>query len=322
MLSDRLLQSLVSTCVGRFDRYLVQQGNGKYRPVFSPLTYGTLRDHLEGVCTLASYVITEKNRCRFAVFDADDDEGLFRLCDLQQTLGTLQVPSYLEESRRGAHLWVFLQTPCSPSLVRCALLPFCPAGLEFFPAQDEATFLHPGYAVRVPLGVHRKSGFSYPFVSYSDGFFIPCTDTLDSALHWLANVSRVQSSVLHRLSSENRCTERVSSSKSLVQGGAVSRTGRFASIEDWCREQDPFALIGHYVDLSAQGEGHCPFGWHHSDGVDSHPSLVVYRPAVPDVMCWWCRAWKRGGSVFDFLRLYSGLSSRELWHRILSGEPF
>jgi hypothetical protein len=328
MSSDGLLQSLVNTCIGRFDRYLVQSKNGKYRPVFEPLTYDVLRDHLGGFCTLATYAITEKNLCRFAVFDADDENGLFRLFELQEMLGVVGVPSYLEESRRGAHLWVFLQSQVSPVLLRRALLPYCPPGVEFFPAQDTASFEHPGYAVRVPLGVHRKSGENYSFVSYRHGLFLSCTSTIDETLHWLSAVERVPPEVIAHLAGVNgqqvvtRPPNVLQKKREPVMRGARDGGQRWATIVEWRAEQDPFVLIGRYVDLDTRGMGCCPFGWHHSDGVDRHPSLWVYRPTRLGGCCWYCHAWKRGGSVFDFLLLYYGLETRELWHRILSGESF
>lgn len=328
MVADRFVQALVNTCIGRFDRYLVQRSDGKYAPVFDHLTYDVLRDHLGGFCTLASYVITEKNLCRFAVFDSDDRggvDGFLQLWDLQQTLATFQVPSYLEQSRRGAHLWVFFQELMSPALVRRALLPFCPPDVEFFPAQDCASFEHPGYAVRVPLGVHRKSGQTYPFVEYWQGSFVSCVSSdVRETLLWLSSVARASLETIFSLAQFH--TERVVPPE-VVQERSRSpvrtvRGARWASIADWRAEQDPIALIGRYVELDSRGMGRCPFSWHHSDGVDTHPSFWVYRPRVPGGCCWYCHAWKQGGSVFDFLLFWYGFETRELWHRILDGEQF
>ena len=113
--SDDLLQVLMSTCVGRLDRYLVQQEDGRYRSVRVRLSSDLLRDHLAGRGTWASYAITENDLCWFAVFDADASDGLFQLFRLQQMLGEKGVPSYLEGSRRGGHLWVFLEVASSPT---------------------------------------------------------------------------------------------------------------------------------------------------------------------------------------------------------------
>ena len=94
------------------------------------------------------------------------------------------------------------------------------------------------------------------------------------------------------------------------------------TIAKWCLQQDALQVIGRYVALDENGLGCCPFGWHHSDGKDSHPSLWVYPPASGDLCCWYCHVWQRGGSLFDFLRYYYGLDARTLWRRIRAGEPF
>lgn len=91
------------------------------------------------------------------------------------------------------------------------------------------------------------------------------------------------------------------------------------NIQARCAQQNAVEVIGWYVRLDRNGLGCCPFGEHHSDGKDSHPSLWVYEPKHPDVCCWYCHTWQRGGSVFDFLRLYHGLEARDLWQRLKEG---
>jgi hypothetical protein len=81
-------------------------------------------------------------------------------------------------------------------------------------------------------------------------------------------------------------------------------------------------VIGRYVELDARGMGCCPFGWHHAAGRDRHPSLWVHPLRRGELACWWCHTWQRGGSLFDFLRLYHRLDARQLWARIRAGEVF
>src|SRR5436853_128659 len=119
--------------------------------------------------TLGTYAINEQNQCSFAVFDSDASTGLFDLADVQINLTMNGIESYLEMSRRGAHLWVFLSKPTSPALLRAWLLPFCPAGVKFYPKQEAASWEHPGSLIRLPLGVHLRSGQRYPYVSLVDG---------------------------------------------------------------------------------------------------------------------------------------------------------
>ena len=195
-------------------------------------------------------------------------------------------------------------------------MPYCTAGVEFFPAHETADFKHTGYPVRVPLGVHRKSGRRYPFVEYREERFVSVVSTVTQTLQWLASVQRVPVEIIARLVAVNQHAEaRVYSRfvkkvrpQMVVSGG----DGRWGTIAEWCVEQDSFVVIGRYVDLDSNGIGCCPFGWHHSDGQDSHPSLVVYAPSASSIMCWYCHAWKQGGSVFDFLRYFHGLTAGDL----------
>src|SRR5207237_7334785 len=129
----------------------LQQVNGRYLRVGSPLTKIALLNHLDGVESLGTYVIDERGRCRFAVFDADSHNGLDVLLDVQGQLTHDGVPSYLERSRRGGHLWVLLKVSALASHVRSWLLPYCPAGVEFYPKQDEANGF--GSLIRLPLAV-------------------------------------------------------------------------------------------------------------------------------------------------------------------------
>ena len=94
------------------------------------------------------------------------------------------------------------------------------------------------------------------------------------------------------------------------------------TIQAWCASQNPLEVIGRYVSLDRRGLGCCPFGEHHSDGKDSHPSFRVYHPKRAGGSCWYCYVWEHGGNLFDFLCYWHGVSAKTLWHRILSGEVF
>ena len=167
------LRVLVRLCVARRTDYALQRADGRYTRQFQPLSWEVLRLHVAGVHTIGSYVIDERGRCRFAVFDADTDAGLLQLLDVQVSLVSSGMASYLEGSRRGGHLWVFLAEVVTPAQLRRWLLPYCPAGMEFYPKQVTASLEHPGSLLRVPLGVHRLSGRRYPFVSWRDGQLVP-----------------------------------------------------------------------------------------------------------------------------------------------------
>src|SRR5215472_13699097 len=110
MLPNSWMADYVRAFVGRRDDYALQQADGRYLRVGRPLTYSALRRHLSGAETIGTYVIDEQGTCRFAVFDSDlaGEVGLQQLAEVQATLRVAGIPSYLEESRRGGHLWVLL----------------------------------------------------------------------------------------------------------------------------------------------------------------------------------------------------------------------
>jgi hypothetical protein len=316
------LRVLARLCVGRSNDYALQRTDGRYTRQFEPLSWEVLRLHLAGVHTLGSYVIDERGRCRFAVFDADTDIGLLQLLDVQASLAGSGIASYLEGSRRGGHLWVFLAEPVEPAQVRRWLLPYCPPGVEFYPKQDQADGQHPGSLVRVPLGVHQVSGQRYPFVSLAAGRLEPVGRSLSAVLAWLAMVERVRVPDLGTWEDPTPLRVLPPTKNTLQKSLPVEVAGRRLTIREWCLQHDAVEVIGRYVALDDKGMGCCPFGWHHRNGQDSRASLWVYRPRGDDLCCWYCHVWQGGGSLFDFLRYYSGLDARALWQRMLAGEDF
>src|SRR5690348_8131004 len=117
-ITPSLLDPFIACCVGRRNDYALQLSDGRYRRRWTDLTYEMLVFHLEGRQTFGTYVINELNQCTFAVFDSDAETGLFDLAAVQMNLGAFGIPSYLEQSRRGAHLWIFLSEPISPVVLR------------------------------------------------------------------------------------------------------------------------------------------------------------------------------------------------------------
>src|SRR5450755_1256645 len=321
-ITKQQMWSLASLCVGRRSDFALQQADGRYLRAGRPLDYRVLRLHLAGELTIGTYVADEQGRCHFAVFDADRDDGLFTLLEVQRVLAAAGIASYLELSRRGGHLRVFLSRLASAASLRSWLLPFCPSGVEFYPKRDWVTDAHPGSLMRLPFGVHRLSGRRYPFVLLVGDRLVPVAPSVAEALTWLSTVERVTVPDEPRLAQSNQVGRETHTQYSAKKGVMTSTPIALMSIREWCAQQDACSIIGRYVELDANGLGCCPFGFHHSDGVDSRPSLWVHTPMAPDGACWYCHAWRRGGDLFDFLSLYHRLSKKELWHRILSGEQF
>ena len=308
------ITAFASFFVSRRTDFAVQLETGLYARAGRTLLASDIYKHLDGTQTIGSYVMNERGVCSYAVFDADSDDGLDILRGVQARLGRAGITSYLERSRRGGHLWVFLAQPVRASHLRRWLVPYCPTGVEFYPKQDEGNGY--GNLIRLPFGVHRRSGKRYPFVTWEQGQPVPVATSVRSSLAWLATIERVGVPPLETIPPliERRGADHkkksFSSSPLALPGGAPQ------TIREWCAQQEPFSLISQYVDLNSQGVGLCPFGWHHHDGHDSHPSFKVYTPRVAGGYCWYCHVWEQGGSVFDFLRYYRNIDARTLWQEL------
>ena len=149
--------------------YARQQEDGSYRWVFQRLDRLALLSHLQGKETLAIASRDELGQCRWVCVDADGPDGLAQLCVAQQALEVQGLPSLPESSRRGGHLWLFFTLPQPAALAtgvvhavldRLYISGQLPQVLEVYPDSTEL-----GHAVRMPLGIHRRTGLRYPFLN-------------------------------------------------------------------------------------------------------------------------------------------------------------
>ncbi len=304
-----VVSSFASVFVHEWGHYAVQQRNGAYWRVAEPLTVSLLSAHLAGHVTLGTYLLDAQSTCSFAVFDSDT--GIDCLVVLAGELAQRGVPTLLEASRRGGHLWVHLSEPTPASCVRSWLLPFAQAyRIELYPKQGVRQMDGSGSLLRVPLGIHRRSKGWYPFVGWSpDGALLPVADSVMACCTWVVeHVQRVQVPQ----TAWNVVVQR--SAPLPVETRAVEYKGR-GSIRAWCRSQNVVTVIDRYVSLNGQGVGSCPFKEHHHRG-DLRPSFQVFAESD---QCWYCYAWGRGGDLFDFLCLYHGLTIQEGWSRLQQG---
>jgi hypothetical protein len=329
MLSDRLVNGFAAQVIGRWTDYAVQRADGRYVRVGQHLTPALVGRHLAGEITIGTYVVDELGRCGYAVFDADQPDGLVVLAGVQGRLAAAGIPSVLEASRRGGHLWVLLRQWVSAAWVRAQMQPFCPPGVELYPKQDALSGAGYGSLIRVPLGVHRLTGRRYPLVLWQQGRAVPVAGPSDVAgqVRWLRAqggwaVPGGVGGVALPPSTPLGTAARPVPGPSMTHTPASADARPWPTIAAWCAAHDPVAVIGRYVALDQRGLGCCPFGEHHRAGRDMHPSLRVYQPARPGGTCWHCYTWGQGGSLFDFLRRSHGLDARTLWARIRAGERF
>ena len=153
-----------------------------FRPQAKPagrslgLTATTIQRHLEGEITIGLYSINPATqRSKWLAIDADYNGAMEDLLKLQYYLLKDGVDAALEMSKRGGHLWIFMEKPalardCRIYIYNLALrlgVQIKGAGLgegiEIFPKHDELRPGEFGNAMRGPLGVHRGANRRYWF---------------------------------------------------------------------------------------------------------------------------------------------------------------
>src|SRR5215510_6859622 len=117
-LDHAVVAAFAATFIPRWDTYSMQIEDGSYRRaghknrttgefVPAPLTMKHLYDHLSGYLTLSAYMLAEDNTTSKLCLDADDPEEWGGLITLASHLHLEGIPTYLELSSRGGHLWFF-----------------------------------------------------------------------------------------------------------------------------------------------------------------------------------------------------------------------
>src|SRR6202789_21626 len=178
---------------GRY--YYFRPKAGKHGDPHS-LTTATIRRHLEGELTLGVYAMNPSTqRCKWIAMDGDYKESLKHLCELQWELQQQKVEAALEQSRRGAHLWIFGEQPLLARQCRLLIsglaqklsIPIKGAGtaegIEIFPKHDELKDGDFGNAIRGPLGIHRAISARF--------WFYGADYNLDNQLAFLRRVGKL-----------------------------------------------------------------------------------------------------------------------------------
>jgi hypothetical protein len=182
--------------------YFRPKGNKDGEPL--SLNADSVRRHLEGHVTIGLYAVNPATqRCKWIAMDGDYNDSLKHLCGLQWELRQQGVESALEQSRRGAHLWVFGEQPLLARECRLLMsglaqklgIPVKGAGtsegIEIFPKHDELKDGDFGNAVRGPLGIHRTVGARF--------WFYGADYDLDHQVVFLKNVKKLPEAHLESL---------------------------------------------------------------------------------------------------------------------------
>lgn len=168
-----------------------QKGVG-YSPMRAPLSPSVVRAHLSGEITAGTYLVQVDNRTSLLVIDLDADKSTLERVkgDAKQTAALRQgiheeglrmlrasralgLDPLLEDSGfKGRHLWFFLESPQAAARVRAAgqrlaeHLGLEHPGLhvEVFPKQATVEPGGTGNLVKLPLGIHLKTGRRCPLL--------------------------------------------------------------------------------------------------------------------------------------------------------------
>ena len=140
------------------------------------LSATTIRRHLEGELTIGLYAINPATqRSKWVAIDADYDGAMEDLLKLQYFLQQDKVEAALEMSKRGGHLWIFMERPALARECRIYIYNLAlrlgvrikganlAEGIEIFPKHDELRKGEFGNAIRGPLGIHRGANRRFWF---------------------------------------------------------------------------------------------------------------------------------------------------------------
>ena len=195
-------------------------GESGYTPVQEPLTPKVVENHILGNHTVGVYPVRLDNTVNFIAFDLDLAkfavqrvitsqrawEALMAkvhqtACGLLDLAAAQELPAYLEDSGfKGRHVWIFLESPLPAGvakkcgdLLAAQLLPLPPeVTVEVFPKQATVKPGSLGNLIKLPLGLHRRTGKRALFLQ-------PDGQPYEDQLALLGAISRVSKSQIYRV---------------------------------------------------------------------------------------------------------------------------
>ncbi len=288
-----LANVLARRLVQRWDCYPQQTDDGTaFYTRHEPLNIEQLFAHLRGEITLGTYLLNQHSQGRFLVLDADTTSQWHDLTQLSDQLAQKAIPTYLEHSRRGGHMWCFFDQWLPGKQIRQfahgLLAVYAIKAMEIYPKQDTLD-QGPGSLVRLPFGVHRKTGHRYGFVQ-PDG--TPLAPTITEQVRLFSQRQTVPKTALAEFI-DHWVEMEAKRQKTAVTGSlrASPMTDRDGPLSERIKAaMSVHQFVGQFVELSPSGQGLCPF---HDD---HHPSFSVNEAAN----YWYCFACDKGGSIIDF----------------------
>lgn len=287
-LDSSLVKDYAEVFINRWDMYPLQLPGGTYASVKKPLSLDLVTAHLLGKVTLGAYALDGESHAKWVCFDADGQVAWQQLRNVAASLTEHAQPVFLEPSRRGGHLWLFTPKITGLTARRFAkqlLAEHDIAIKEIFPKQDR---LHsgPGSFVRLPLGVHLKTGRRYHFVDLEGE---PIAPTIREQMAILAAPPLLSPEFIEDKAARYQKPQQ----KPRANPGLSKQSTPDSSLplsEQIKRAVSVIDFVSQYVELDRSNRGHCPF---HDD---EHKSFQV----DPKRNFWHCYAGCKGQTVIDF----------------------
>lgn len=293
------LQGFIYAFINRFDAVPIQLQNGTYTVRRTSLSPTLITHHLWGEVTIGAYALNEQSEGKWICIDADDEQQWQQLLLLVAGLEQEGFRAYSELSRRGGHVWLFFAQVLPGDYLRRfglrLLEKYNLSSCELYPKQVEQHGKMLGSFVRLPFGVHRKTGRRYGFV---DRYGQALAPSIREQLHILSQPSYIPLQFLVQVMTERK-------SVVIEQPQPVASV---TPIEQPQQYPDPLPLSERIkkivsitrlvadcgIEVDQGNKGHCPF---HDD---EHVSFQVF----PETNTWHCYAGCKGQTVIDFWILW------------------
>jgi hypothetical protein len=286
-LNREVIHSYAETFISRFDRYPQQNRNGSYYAVHAPLTLNHIEQHLQGHITLGAYALDSNSYAHWVCFDADDETERDGLCALSHDLAEGYIPSYLELSRRGMHLWLFTDSLPGQDARRFARQLISGRGIDTVEIYPKQNMLRTGSGslVRFPLGIHRKTNHRYHFIDL-DGQ--PLASTIREQVQLLAHPQRIPPAFIASVLAAAPEPKPLPSPPPF-EGKYIRIVGN--EVSDRIKNRiSVYDFVSQFVQLDRGGRGLCPFHDDHQESFSVHQ----------DQNFWHCFAGCEGQTVIDF----------------------
>jgi hypothetical protein len=236
--------------------------------------------------TIGAYALDAESMGKWLCFDADEDRSWQQLKAMVRQLNQENIATYLETSSRGGHLWLFTPLLLGTQLRQFGkglLYRYSVSKVEIYPKQNVLK-TGVGSLVRLPLGIHRKTGKRYHFVTF-DGE--PLAPTVRQQMAVLAQPQLVPQDFMMEISAE--IPTAIPKPTPLLHPKVTNVSGEYLSqrLKNAVRV---YEFVSRYVLLDAHGKGLCPF---HDDEIDSFQVNIEEN-------YWSCYAGCGGGSLIDF----------------------